>query len=308
MKLRVGFTLVELLVVIVITSVLVGLFLPAVQAARAAARKLHCSHQLKQIGLALHNYNSQHDQFPPSKWGNESSIGHHLLSFILPELEQQEIYSRFDFSKNWEDNSPAYQNHLSMFHCPDAPREHIFKKTEHYVSDYAVAEHLNQTNVIQTTISGEEDVEIGKPIKPLFTNGIVSPRDTSLLYGILQPVSKGTVSTSSVTDGLSNTIMLMECAGRPFRYKNREQLESNSENTGSDWASHQSPMTIRSACGAGGMQLFNCNNCNNPYSFHSGGSNFLYGDGSVHFLVETIHPEAFLSLFTAFAGDLVPTP
>ena len=98
---RLGFTLIELVAVIAILAVLIALLLPAVQAARAAAQRTVCANKMRQLGIAVHNYYSLYDQFPPSKWGTEAASNtrpkHHLLTFLLPFLEQESLYSRFDF-------------------------------------------------------------------------------------------------------------------------------------------------------------------------------------------------------------------
>lgn len=102
---RQGFTIVELLVVIGIIGLLIALLLPAVQAAREAARRAQCSSHLKQIGLALHNYHDSHRCFPPffiSRAGNPSRIadvdkGANWLVFLLPYVEQRQLYDQWDF-------------------------------------------------------------------------------------------------------------------------------------------------------------------------------------------------------------------
>ena len=312
---RPAFTLIELLVVIAILAVLIALLLPAIQVARASARRMVCANKMRQLGLAVHNYFCLNDQFPPSKWGIESTsdprLKHHLLTFLLPFLEQESLYAEFDFRYNWNDsknsgNLRASQHHLPIFHCPDAPRETLCRNQNFYVTDYTVAEQMQRTT--------------GK-IKPLFDNGIVSQRIN--LYGMLQPPTvvdpvnylngsiPWTVTPQTVTDGLSNTMMVVECAGRPFKYENGSRSDKTTSPSeplgGANWASNSAPFYAQEACG-GGMQLFNCNNFNEMYSFHQGGSNFLFGDGRVHYLVTSIHPEVFISLFTAFAGDHATMP
>jgi len=110
MRTRQGFTLIELLVVIAIIAVLIALLLPAVQAAREAARRSSCSNNLKQIGLALHNYESIHAVFPPGRIntyiaGNGRCWG--TYSQILPQLEQQSLFNAMNFSMNPD---PDYTN------------------------------------------------------------------------------------------------------------------------------------------------------------------------------------------------------
>lgn len=296
MKPKPAFTLVELLVVIGIIAVLLGLLIPAVQAARATARKLQCTNNMKQIGLAAHYYHNLYDQFPPSKWGiqdiSDSRIKHHILSFLLPFLEQQHLHEQIDFGKHWFNNE-ATKIRLPVYLCPESPKQFHYGKHEYFTGDYTVAEEMERTK---------------EKTKPLFDNGIVTERIRPYgLYGMLQPPEERIVSIVSVTDGISNTIMFSECAARPFVYQEGRQFVDEEpkerKKSGADWSSNIAPFYIRESCGAGGTQLFNCTNKNEIYSFHHGGSNFCYGDGAVHFLLETIHPEIFISIFTAYAGD-----
>lgn len=116
---RLGFTLVELLVVIAIIGVLVGLLLPAVQSAREAARRMQCSNHLKQIGLALHNYESAFKMFPPGR--SEKGISTHAA--ILPFLEQASVFDLVNPSVDWDhaENQEATRTFIPGFNCPSAP-------------------------------------------------------------------------------------------------------------------------------------------------------------------------------------------
>lgn len=121
---RQGFTLVELLVVIAIIGVLVGLLLPAVQAAREAARRMQCSNNLKQLGLACHNYESTHGRFPPSavvdlsvnSTGNNGSWGGH--GRILPFLEQGNLYNAVDLTIAWDGQMAIDGLKIPTYACP----------------------------------------------------------------------------------------------------------------------------------------------------------------------------------------------
>ncbi len=112
-----GFTLVELLVVIAIIGILVALLLPAVQAAREAARRVQCQNNLHQIGIALHNYHDTNRKFPPGiTWPNRTFWSGHLL----PYLEQRPMYEMLDLGRLWNTspNSDACGSYLSVFRCP----------------------------------------------------------------------------------------------------------------------------------------------------------------------------------------------
>jgi prepilin-type N-terminal cleavage/methylation domain-containing protein/prepilin-type processing-associated H-X9-DG protein len=126
---RQGFTIVELLVVIAIIGILIALLLPAVQAAREAARRSQCSSHLKQIGLALHNYHDSHRSFPPfliNRTGDPSRIadvdkGANWLVFLLPYVEQRALYDEWDFHIPANQN-PGRSQELPVYKCPSDPQ------------------------------------------------------------------------------------------------------------------------------------------------------------------------------------------
>ncbi|NQT14306.1 MAG: DUF1559 domain-containing protein [Planctomycetes bacterium] len=126
---RQGFTIVELLVVIAIIGILIALLLPAVQAAREAARRSQCSSHLKQIGLALHNYHDTHRCFPPfliHRTGTPSRIadvdkGANWLVFLLPYVEQRQLYDEWDFHIPASLNAGRSQE-LAIYKCPSDPQ------------------------------------------------------------------------------------------------------------------------------------------------------------------------------------------
>ncbi len=121
--LRRAFTLVELLVVIAVIGILVALLLPAVQAAREAARRTECTNNLRQIGLAMHNYHSTHNTFPPGRFVNPVDTQGRCFSahaHLLPFLEANTLFGQINFNANPEDasNAVAIEQTIPFFLCP----------------------------------------------------------------------------------------------------------------------------------------------------------------------------------------------
>ena len=204
---RRGFTLVELLVVIAIIGVLVALLLPAVQAAREAARRMQCSNNGKQIGLAMHNYHDVHKKFPKIIWGfpdlpaNENggvlplAFHHTWITALLPFMEQQNLYDRIDFRlRAWG------QSHIGTLipglKCP---------------SDGGFTNSTETWGIAWTNYAGSEGyhwwptAQFG-PWSPWLERGWVRNGDVS---GLFAPGKKWR-SLASIKDGTANTVIIAE--------------------------------------------------------------------------------------------------
>ena len=324
---RRGFTLVELLVVIAIIGILVALLLPAIQAAREAARRIQCTNNMKQIGLAILNYESAKKELPlaytPNYTGTQlgglcttAGVGfrnpdnklaeHFVLTFILPYMEQQTIFDRIDLKKHWHDttnngkgttNRAATSVDIADFLCPTAEN-----RPGKYTTDYFTLVDISDTDYCQ-------DVEGG----PMLTK---QRRSREKLAGMLQDVP---MPVRKVSDGLSKTFMFFESAGRPNLYDRNRSLAGEMQpiNRGStpdlphrdtQWADDRvyalwGNVFDPTKCPI--TSIMNCDNYSEIYSFHSGGANFLYGDGSVDLLSEDTNIDAFISMFTAAADDVI---
>ena len=122
---RLGFTLVELLVVVSIIAILVALLLPAVQSARETARRTRCSNNLKQLGLALHEYYNTHEQFPSgviASGDNFRDCDHSGFALLLPFFEKQNLYQVYEFETAWrnDNNHTARQIRIDVLLCPSS--------------------------------------------------------------------------------------------------------------------------------------------------------------------------------------------
>ncbi len=334
-----GFTLVELITILAVVSVLLGLLLPAVQGARSAARRTHCTSNMRQLGNAVHFYLEQNDCFPPSytdyvyyTHGKDSHvvthhIKHNIFAFLLPYFEEQGIAEKYDFSKNWQnaDNKEARQTRIPFLLCPDAPGNHYCRSApsasdyiEFFVSDFAACEAIR---ISQAKLQGIGVAARPRPKKYIFgllqpqrfDAGFLSDSELADMRHVAWAKGEPIIRISSVGDGLSQTFLLFECGGRPKKFEYGKKpgdpnVTPKEPMSGAEWADPDSEMWIDGSCGYLDRQLFNCSNKNELFSFHIRGSNFLYADGSVRFLTESIAPEVFVSFFTPNDGDYVVIP
>ena len=272
-----GFTLIELLIVISICGLLMQLFVPAVQNAREAARRTQCASNLRQLAIAESNFESAKKSFSP---GFSLKPRHNFVQYLLPQLEQQALFDKYDFKQDWNagPNKDSTNIELAVLQCPTAPRDYP------YLSDYGVCAHIS------------EDLQ-----DELVADGLI--RERSDLIGVLRG---SPVETSKITDGLSNTVMFCETGGRPDHYV-LGQLKKVNTITGSRWATPAGRFDLNYRCDGVklkmGSQLFNCTSRNEINSFHGDGANFAFADGSTRFLIQDIDPDSFVSLITAGAGD-----
>lgn len=308
---RRGFTLVELLVVIAIIGVLVALLLPAVQAARAAARRTQCTNQMKQVTLATLNYEDTHGELPPA-YTQGSEKRHNIFAFLLPFLEERALADQYDFDKDWDsrfdprdrtgsaDPNAVYnwdvgQNRIETLICPMTPLHTINNP-----ADYSVAQKWRpSTNANEATAI-------------LIRDRRLKPRGNwySLLGSVYAGGKLKTRKLREVVDGLSHTIMWVEDAGRPKRYFKHHEVGDGA--TGASWPDPQAWFDVGhspnaawvSQYGACSNLLQNCYNDNEIYSFHINAANYSFGDGSVRELQDSISPEVFATLFTYAEEDI----
>jgi prepilin-type N-terminal cleavage/methylation domain-containing protein/prepilin-type processing-associated H-X9-DG protein len=207
---RRGFTLIELLVVIAIIAVLIALLLPAVQAAREAARRAQCVNNLKQLGLAVHNYISQQDVVPAHTMDNSQTWGWFApwTAAILPNMEQQAMYNALNFSVPMLELgfiSPYYGANttvgLSIIQTLLCPSESLIKTPNLSVDAFAPISYAGN---------------FGGPANIRACSGTIIPVQGSTILGLMAflggstPASAGPVRMASITDGTSNTALFSE--------------------------------------------------------------------------------------------------
>lgn len=318
-----GFTLVELLVVIAIIGVLVALLLPAVQAAREAARRLHCSNNMKQLGLALQNYHSAHGHFPfagadygwcryPQTGGSKQIRNWNGLVFLMPYLEQQAIYDRFD-----QGNAAANIMEGNDLCCPPT------NSLGELVGDALSSGNAKlSTEVISLLLCPSDDGEIWLPdgggeysaapgyggAKTNYDFSVHSAHNCK--YWLVQPENQRRLfgentkfCDKEVTDGLSNTLAFAETLrtvynGYTSAWEYRGwvmvglDVGTNLINvyTWPGYIANPRRDQLRSRSFAG--------------SLHGDGVNLLMADGSVHYVLEDTE-QPILEAYSTMAGEEV---
>ena len=273
-----AFTLVELLVVIAIIGSLVAILLPAVNAAREAARRSQCQNNLKQIGLAILNFESAQQKFPPGQtWttqsGREGSIDYAWSALTLAFLEESSLHDKLDFKRSYLEpsNQVAAAQSIPTYLCPSASL-----REEHRIEDRIV----NFNGVPGLTLGCIDYLGIAGPDKDKLNPRTGSPYgpQRGVLIGIkgLENADRlkapPRVSVARIIDGTSKTLCVSECTGRG--------VESDGDPNGA-WVSGKNLTHI--ASGVNRKSAKKSWKDERIYSEHWAGSNGLACDGSVRF-------------------------
>ena len=305
-----GFTLVELLVVIAIIGVLVALLLPAVQTARESARRMSCSNNLKQFGMAIHNYHDVHQYFPISIAYNVAGPrptaqpnGKGWIVSILPHVEQQNLFTQFQPGFIGAFNvgagtgfgnpaiRPAMKTRIKVIECPSDGQ-----------SKRIINNHSELTSAIETAVTNYKGVlgdyrlgnasSIHQGTEPDCHNAVAECNGIFFRNNYQYQIRP-----STITDGTSNTLMVGEDV--PM-----QNLRSGAYFTNGDWCSCHGPINyFRNPPSPGDWP-----NVMTFRSRHPGGAQFCMADGSVHFVAQNINHPLYRSLCTRDGGETALLP
>jgi prepilin-type N-terminal cleavage/methylation domain-containing protein/prepilin-type processing-associated H-X9-DG protein len=342
---RAGFTLIELLVVIAIIALLIGLLLPAVQKVRESANRAKCANNLKQLGLALHNYHGTHDCFPPgmvSSGTDMSDAEGSGFTYLLPFLEQDNTHRLYHFDRPWYDpaNDQAVGISVKLFFCP-SNRDQGMIELKRYEAEWETRLPPRAAACDYAFCRGANGaVNYDWNRIPLAVRGVFNIRPPG------EPRSG--IRIADMLDGSSMTFAMGDAAGGTPRYlvrnlRNPEEpvidpLTGESYPVEQSWSAsgigdsahpfygsvfavtaqyglpqdpRDEPMNRRLITPTvfgddpRGDNRLGRDAISGFRSLHPGGCNFVFCDGSVRFLAQTIPPELYRALSTYAGGEIV---
>ncbi len=284
-RLRQGFSLVELLVVITIIGILIALLLPAVQAAREAARRMSCVNNLKQIGLATHLYHDVHQCLPPASFSGGLFSGSTFL-ILLPYIEQASSYVKYhpDKALTASENRGVVGTRIPIFLCPSM--------------------------VLARTVPDPAHDEVGAPGSYAVSTGSESPWSVHNGAIVKMGQSKHSIRIDDIADGTSRTLMFGE-----FDYGVQDLTWPDGSFQGghAQWAIGYPGFTWGATWGPFNRDRIADPNCPQMTwttfrSDHPGGAHFALVDGSVHFIADSVDDKLLDSLATRDGGEICEVP
>ena len=345
--LRPAFTLIELLVVIAIIAILIGLLLPAVQKVREAAARTQCTNNMKQLGIAFHNYAGvNNNSFPSSELpstdpshATDKTFNVPWQNGILSYIEQGNLNSVYNMSFIYSDmnNDVAAQTKIKLLRCPSSPGPDTDTTHPHTSGVFPqITDYYSITGVNDSDPTFQPNQFLSPLTGHTYTTADITTTNgrSAITCVILSSPNKNPIL--SVTDGTSNTVMVAEDCGRPKLYENGKDtgLLYGAKDDPSGWTDsggvhfkidgavnqNGTNLATMSANSTGrvlptikatptygfGTCAMNCTNYKEAYSFHSGGCNFLYADGSVRFVNQAIDIKTYMALVTANNGEVIP--
>lgn len=317
---RIGVTLIETLVVLGIVVILVAILLPAVQSVRKSARQITCQNNLRQMALAVHAHEAAHRALPKLYAGSflqrprvvqDEFHFHSWRTTILPQLGQMVLYERIDLSlpATVATNQANLNTPVSVFVCPSTSIRNDIVPDIYEFNNGALP-----VKRIGTAARSDYEAIAGVNYDARLQNlgGVrFGPWGRVQYGGNFKPISYAPGRFASVSDGLSNTILIAERAGRPDWYRRGKAVDPYPYSNSDYQIDHH-----QAAWGISTHILWlmfdhdkgiNETNDRGIYRFHNAGANVGLADGSVQFLTDTMDQETLNALITRSAGDIAAT-
>jgi len=339
---RLGFTLIELLVVIAIIGVLIALLLPAVQQAREAARRTQCKNNMKQIGLAVHNYHDTYNSFPINRYCDDS-IGNvcSWLAQCLPYLDRSDVNDLLNFNQEKDStvdggigkNKTAISTQMSVFACPSDP--------SNVPKDYAMGLTPKGASQTPSNYAGVMWADYFIFDTPNNNAGIMpswGDASTMSAYYGLQPIVPANRKTKDVADGLSHTLYGLEIRAKVYYKTNAGPVLNETVDGVSESVVYATWFTSMPSAYLIAYQDWDYADANEPWftsaitipkfginiplragpalsqwppsinagSYHPGGAHGLMCDGSVQFISENVDLKALKAMTSIAKGEALP--
>lgn len=309
-KVRSAFTLVELMVAVALLALLAGLMLPALLAARDASRQVRCSNNLRQLGLALHQFEAARRFLPPSGLAGKSltpahrALGvpagpeHGWIVFLLPYLEQQSLYDRYQLAFDWRapENLAVREQSLPGLLCPASPNP--FRLDSASTGGFSWRAAPTDYGAVSSVATS------------LYALGLLDVSTYQSPEGLLRLNELS--SSADMHDGASHQLLVAEDAGRPQKYLTRARQLVSGRTTGAGWADRDNDFQVHGASHDGqsspGPCALNCTNSNEIYAFHSGGASGLFGDASVRFISQNVGMRTLAAAISRSGRETVDAP
>ena len=313
-----------------IIGVLVALLLPAIQAAREAARRTSCKNNLKQLALAVHSYHDAYHGLPPMytsakdarftvAFGLET---HSWRTLILPFIEQQALADSLKLSQSatHADNQPAINRVVALFNCPSTPRSSVIARgLWHGRSQFeealtaATTDYNGSSGYIEAGIVGRQTICDPSRILLFLEQKWVHGVWGEVIYAkvVWDPPTVRKINFAHITDGLSQTALILERAGRPDQYfEGGAKFEPHDPPQFRTWGNVglwaiSAYEQFNQLHHQDGVPIVNADNMLGLYSFHPGGAQTAFADGSVQFIRDTVDAGVMLALVSRDGGEVV---
>jgi hypothetical protein len=306
---RSGFTVLEILILCGVFVVVLALSFPGLVRVRETSNRATCANQLRRLGEACNGFENTYGFFPSSikELGPQRS----WVLQVLPWIGEGELAQHYDYQKPWYDpaNADAVGHQLPLFYCPSSPAgPRTVSGTAHVKKTSPMGDRV--VVLVPFAEAACTDYAVIHQVRTeTFTRGFVDKAGPGLLAEDLFP------RRSDVPDGLANTLLIVESAARPDEWMAGRLTRHDIMPADAPWASRDNDFSLRGFTWDPATQVYsnavsgpcavNCSNVEGVYSFHPGGAQAVFGDGTVRFLPDTLTTRLLARLVTRAGNEPV---